>query len=175
MAELFTFEVVVKFLFLRTFFVFLVPPWGLPLYPFTPNDPKNEKYIAIPFICHPGDCSVLENDWVIHIWSDSKIFIFEEGQMDGQKNGWTNGRTWQENDSFSFKTVVYNYQYVRFCRCVIILDASEMQYRILNNRTKQKYYYQTSIRYIIIKITMVDILAFFADSRSFLRLFSKIG
>ena len=35
------------------FFVFLVPPWGLPLYPFTPNDPKNGKYIAIPFICHP--------------------------------------------------------------------------------------------------------------------------
>ena len=33
MAELFTFEVVVKILFLRMFFVFLVPPWGLPLHP----------------------------------------------------------------------------------------------------------------------------------------------
>merc|ERR1712002_1136139 len=51
-----------------SFFVFLVPPWGLPLYPFTPNDPKIEKYIAIPFICHPGDHSVLEN---------GELFTFE--------------------------------------------------------------------------------------------------
>ena len=69
---------------LRMFFVFLVPPWGLPLYPFTPNDPKNEKYIAIPFICHPGDRSVLENGWVIHIWSGGKIFIFEDAQTNGR-------------------------------------------------------------------------------------------
>merc|ERR1712237_200818 len=48
----------------------LWPPsfWlGAPLYPFTPTHPKNQKYISIPFICHPGDCSAVENDRVIHV------------------------------------------------------------------------------------------------------------
>ena len=95
------------------FFVFLVPPWGLPLYPFTPNDPKNEKYIAIPFICHPGDHSVLENGWVIHIWSGGKIFIFEDEWtyewMDEQTNGPDN-----YNDQDTIQTVsiwLKNYPY----------------------------------------------------------------
>merc|ERR1712082_266155 len=50
--------------------LFLAPAVGLlgaPLYPFTPTHPKNKKYISIPFICHPGDCSAVENDQVIHV------------------------------------------------------------------------------------------------------------
>ena len=36
------------------------------LLPFsTPNDPKNQSYIAIPFICHLWECSVTTQSWVI--------------------------------------------------------------------------------------------------------------
>jgi len=46
MAELLTFEVDIKHivkLVLSSFFIFLVPPRGIPLYPITPNDPKNQN------------------------------------------------------------------------------------------------------------------------------------
>ena len=115
MAELFTFEVVVKFLFLRmngrtyertdirtykctykpdnyndqdtiqTVSIWLKNyPYYYPYYPMGPlllapagpiiffhalftKKTKNQNYIAIPFICHPGDLSAVENDQVIHV------------------------------------------------------------------------------------------------------------
>ena len=38
---------------------------GLPLYPLTPNDPKNQNYIAMLFISHLQDHSVTTRSWVI--------------------------------------------------------------------------------------------------------------
>ena len=71
---------------MRVFFIFLVPPRGPPFTPLPQPTPKIKKYIAIPFICHPGDLSAVENDRVIHVWSRGK-------KRDGRTNERTNGLT----------------------------------------------------------------------------------
>ena len=41
--------------------------------PYCPKPPgKNLNYIVLPFICYLGDYSMLDNSWVINVWSQYK-------------------------------------------------------------------------------------------------------
>jgi len=82
MAELLTFEVDVKNI-TKLVLRFFSTPRGLHLYPLTPNNPKNQTYIAIPFIYHLGDHSSLENTELLTFEVDVR-FVMNEGTADEQ-------------------------------------------------------------------------------------------
>ena len=64
---------------------FLVSPRGLVIFPITPTDPKNQNYIAIPFICHLGEHFAWENSWVIKVWNQCKKPYSANKQTNEQK------------------------------------------------------------------------------------------